>query len=118
MLTDMQLIVIGIVASAIVWTLKLTQAKLSAGWLSALVYVVAAALAYIFVPVALPAFPPFTDLATFIPAVIAWVGALLIPLSAFAGFATLVYNVLLKTILEKYVRPAFAFVLAKMLTSK
>jgi hypothetical protein len=37
-----------------------------------------------------------------------WIGAALIPLSAFVGFATLIYNALLKAILDKYIKPLFA----------
>lgn len=105
MLTETQLIVIGLLASALVWTLKLTKFQLSAGWLTAIVYVIAGSLAFIFAPVALPGMPPFIDMATFIPALLAWFSSLLIPLSAFVGFATLIYNALLKAVLEKYVLP-------------
>ena len=107
MLTEVQLFVIATVASAIVWTLKLTKRRPSAGVLTALVYVVSGALAVLFAPLTLPPLPPFVDLAAFVPALLEWLGDLLVPLSAFAGFATLIYNVLLKAVLEKYVRPLF-----------
>lgn len=108
MLTEVQLFVIATVASAMVWTLKLTKFQLSPGWLTALVYVVSGALAFLFAPVTLPPLPPFVDLASFVPGLFTWFGDLLPILSAFVGFATLVYNVLLKAVLEKYVRPLFA----------
>src|SRR6185369_4697738 len=102
MLTDIQLFVIATVASAIVWVLKFSKSNLSAGWLTTGVYVVSLVLAFFFAPVALPPFPPFVDLASYVPALFSWIGAALIPLSAFVGFATLVYNVLLKAVLDKY----------------
>jgi hypothetical protein len=108
MLTEIQLFVIGTVASAIVWVLKFYKGQLSPGWLTGGVYVVSFVLAWFFAPLALPAFPPFVDLASFVPALLGWVGDLLIPLSAFVGFATLVYNVLLKSVLDNYVKPFLA----------
>jgi len=102
-LTEVQLFLIGAVASVIVWVVKFVREQggaINAGWLTAGVYVVSAALAYFFAPVVLPPLPPFVDLATFIPAILQWFGDLLVPLSAFVGFATLVYNVLLKQVLD------------------
>ena len=107
-MTEVQLFAIGLVASVIVWLLKLAKANVQSGWLTVGVYVVSLALAFLFAPLALPVFPPFVDLVTFAPAFIAWVGALLIPLSAFVGFATLIYNTLLKSVLDQYVKPLFA----------
>jgi len=96
--------VIGLVASVIVWLVKLASRRgktIPSGWLTAGVYVVSAVLAFLFSPVSLPPFPGWSgDLSAFVPAVIAWIGNLLVPLSAFVGFATLVYNVLLKKILD------------------
>jgi len=106
-LNEVQLFVIATVASAIVYALKLWKGHLSSGWLTTSVYGVSWVLAFFFAPLALPPFPPFVDAVTFVPALIAWIGALLIPLSSFAGFATLIYNVLLKAVLDKYVRPLF-----------
>jgi hypothetical protein len=106
-MTEIQLFAIGLVAAVIVWLLKMFKVTLASGWLTALVYAVALVLAFFFAPLALPAFPVFVDLASFVPALIAWVGALLIPLSAFVGFATLVYNALLKAVLDKYAAPLF-----------
>ena len=104
-MTEIQLFVIASVASTIVWLLKFSKTKIPAGWLTVGVYVVALVLAFFFAPVALPVFPAYIDLVTFIPAVIAWIGQTLVPLSAFVGFATLVYNALLKSVLDKYAAP-------------
>ena len=97
------LFAIGLVASVLVWLIKFLQksgAVIHSGWLTAGVYVISGLLAWFFSPVSLPSFPVFVDLASFVPAFLVWIGALLVPLSAFAGFATLVYNVLLKKILD------------------
>lgn len=97
------LFAIALAGSVIVWVIRLAfkdQANIPDAYLTAGVYVVSGVLAFLFQPIVLPPFPPFIDLASFIPAFIAWVGALLVPLSAFAGFATLVYQVLLKRVLE------------------
>lgn len=106
-MTEIQMFVIATVASLFVWLLKNFKADMGAGWLTTLVYAAALVLAFFFAPVALPAFPVFSDLVTFVPALIAWCGAALVPLSAFVGFATLVYNALLKAILDKYALPIF-----------
>jgi hypothetical protein len=105
MLTEVQLFVIATVASAIVWLLKFAKQPVSAGWLTTAVYVVSFFLAFLFAPLIVPAFPPFVDVVTFVQALIAWVGDFLLAFSPFVGFATLIYNVLLKAVLEKYVKP-------------
>ena len=107
MLTEVQLFVIATVASGIVWLLKMSKQNIPAGWLTTSVYVVSLALAFFFAPLALPPFPSFGDAVTFAQALVAWIGAALVPLSSFVGFATLVYNVLLKNVLETYVKPFF-----------
>jgi len=97
------LFAIGLVASVVVWLLRLVVkngAELPDWVLTSGVYVVSGVLAFFFNPVALPPFPPFADLAQFIPLFLAWIGDLLVPLSSFAGFAALVYQALLKKILD------------------
>lgn len=108
MLTEVQLMVIAVVASLIVWLLKLAKADASSGWLTVAVYGVSLALAWVFAPLALPPLPACGEISTCVIDVVAWVGELLVPISAFVGFATLIYNTLLKSILEKYVRPIFS----------
>ena len=96
--------VIGLVASVIVWLVKLASKRgkaIPSGWLTAGVYVVSAILAFLFSPVSLPQFPAWSgDLSKFVSELVVWVGELLVPLSAFVGFATLVYNALLKKVLD------------------
>lgn len=97
------LFAISLVASVAVWALKLLAKNgktIPDAYLTGGVYVVSLVLAFFFAPVALPPFPPFVDLASFVPALLAYIGALLVPLSAFAGFAALVYQALLKNILD------------------
>jgi hypothetical protein len=95
---------VGLVASVIVWVVRAISKRggsIPSGWLTAGVYVVAGLLAWAFSPVSLPPFPTWGgDLAGFVPALVAWAGELLVPLSAFVGFATLVYNALLKRVLD------------------
>lgn len=107
-LTEIQLFVIATLASFLVWLLKFAKQPVSAGWLTTAVYVVAFGLAYIFQPLLVPAFPPFVDALTFVQSFVSWAGAFLLAFSPFVGFATLIYNALLKAVLEKYVRPLFA----------
>jgi hypothetical protein len=106
-MTEIQLFVIGAVASVIVWMLKMAKVTVKSSWLTVLVYVVSLAIALAFAAPALPAFPVWVDLVTFVPLFIAWIGDLLVPLSAFVGFATLIYNTLLKQVLDKYATPLF-----------
>ena len=94
---------IGIAASAIVWLAKqlikvgkpIPDAFLTGG-----VYVVSFGIALVASAPALPPPPACPDLATCVPNVLTYIGELLIPLSAFAGFATLVYQALLKRVLD------------------
>ena len=104
-MSEIQLFVIGAVASVIVWLLKLAKANIKSGWLTVGVYVVALVLAFFFASPVLPVFPACVDLVTCVPLVLAWIGDLLVPISAFVGFATLVYNVLLKQVLDNYAAP-------------
>lgn len=105
MLSEVQLFAIGLVASVIVWLLKAFKVTSGAGVLTAGVYVVALVLAFVFAPVALPVAPVCSELVTCVPAGLNWAAALLAALSPFVGFATLVYNVLLKQVLDKYAAP-------------
>jgi len=96
------LLAISVTGSIIVWLLKLALggSETPAWVLTGAVYVVAGVLAFMFAPVALPPFPPLPDLASAVPALIQWLIDALVPLSAFAGFAGLVYQALLKRVLE------------------
>jgi hypothetical protein len=106
-MTEIQLFVIGAVASVIVWGLKMSKVTVKSSWLTILVYAVSLGLGLAFAAPALPPFPVFADLVSFVPLFLVWVGDLLVPLSAFVGFATLIYNTLLKQVLDKYAAPLF-----------
>lgn len=106
-MSEIQLFVIGAVASVIVWVLKMSKVTVKSSWLTVLVYAVSLVLAFAFAAPSLPMFPVFVDLVSFVPLLLAWIGDLLVPLSAFVGFATLVYNTLLKQVLDKYAAPLF-----------
>ena len=102
--TPEQVIIIGLVATVVVFVVSTLSQQL--GWtpnrevLTIGVYVVSFGLAVVFNPQALPAFPAYTDPSQFSTALIAYLGVLLSSLSSFAGIATLIYNVLLKKVLE------------------
>lgn len=102
-LSPEQLFVIGLVASVAVWLLRLLARngkQLPDAVLTSGVYVASGLLALFFAAPILPAFPPFVDLASFVPALLEWAGELIVVLSAFVGFAGLVYQALLKKVLE------------------
>src|SRR5574342_1280307 len=96
------LFAIAIAGSVIVWGIKLALKgkPISDAALTTGVYVVSVVLAFLFQPVVLPPLPPYVDLATFIPALISWLVLALVPVSAFVGFATLIYQALLKRVLD------------------
>lgn len=102
-LTEGQLMIIGLVASAIVWLLKLLASQ---GYnppkeaVAVGLYVVSFLLAIGFTPVAIPPFPPFSDAPTFVAALLSYAGQLLALAAPVVGIAYLIYNVLLKRILE------------------
>ena len=102
-LTEAQLVVIGLVASALLWVLRVLA---SYGYqpkkevVAIALYVISFGLAVSLTVLTLPPFPPFSDAPTFIAAVLAYVGSLLQIASPVAGIAYLVYNLLLKRVLE------------------
>jgi len=108
MLTEVQLLIVATLGSVIVWLLKLAKADLASGWLTGAVYVVSLGLAYVFAPIVLPQVPVCGEVSTCVSLYLNWAGELVIVLSTFVGFATLVYNALLKQILDTYVKPFFA----------
>lgn len=95
---------LSLVSSALVWLLRLAfkdRGREVPAWVySVLLYGVSLGLALVFSPVSLPPFPPFTDLASGLAALMIFLGELIPILSAIVGFATLIYQVLLKRVLE------------------
>ena len=102
-LTEGQLVVIGLVASAVLWVLRVL---VSYGYqppkevVAIGLYVISFALAVGFTALTLPPFPPFTDAPSFVGALLTYAGSLLALASPVAGMAYLIYNVLLKRVLE------------------
>lgn len=104
-LTEVQMYVIGVVGSALVYVLKLIGEKfpkfsIKREWLTALLYVVSFGLALLWSGFVLPAFAAFTDPITFVSALLGWVSAVLVALGPAVGFATLIYNIFLKKVLD------------------
>jgi hypothetical protein len=102
-LPEGQLMIIGIVASTILWLLKVLVSKgydPSKEVVAIALYVISFVLAVVFTPIAMPSFPPFTDAPTFISALLTYIGLLSAVASPIVGLAYLIYNVLLKRVLE------------------
>ena len=103
MLTEVQLYVLAFLATVIVYLVNLlvkAKIKVNRGWLTVAVYVISGLLAYAWNAPVFPAFPAFVDLAAFVPALLTWFTALLTLLGPVVAFATLIYNVLLKKVLD------------------
>jgi len=102
-LSEGQLMIVGIVASAIVWLLKVLAQR---GYnppkeiVAIALYVVSFVLAVLFTPITIPSFPPFTDAPTFVTALVNYIGQLLALAAAPVGIAYLIYNVILKRVLD------------------
>jgi hypothetical protein len=104
-----QIILIGLIASAITFGLKIfaTYANYRPGRVVVNIglYVVSAALAVMWSGAVLPGFPPFdTNIAAFVAALWGWLNTWIALAAPVFGSATLIYNVLY----EKVVVPAFA----------
>ena len=102
-LTESQLVVIGLVASAVLWIVRVLASRgyqFSREAVAIVLYVISFFLAIGFTPIVFPPFPPFTDAPSFIGALLAYAGLLLAIASPVAGMAYLIYNVLLKRVLE------------------
>jgi len=103
-LTEAQLVVIGLVASTALWIARVLVAKgvqLKKEAVAVALYVISFALAVGFTALTFPAFPPFNDPVSFVGALLTWLGSLLALASPVAGMAYLIYNVLLKRVLDQ-----------------
>lgn len=102
-LTEAQLFLVGLVASAFLWVLKLV---ISQGYqptkevVAIALYIVAFGMALLFKAFAFPAFPPFTDAPGFAKGLLTYIGALLELAAPIVGLAYLIYNVFLQRVLE------------------
>lgn len=103
--TDVQLYVIGLAATAILFGLKLLgekfpKLKITREMVSVLIYVVALSLSFYFGGFVFPAFGAFSDPITFVSALFGFVNDLLLAMAAPVSLATLFYNLLLKRVLD------------------
>lgn len=99
------LFVLGLASSAIVWLLKMAfveKEKVVPTWVYSIALgAVALVLAVAFMPVVLPPFPPHDgSLIGILSAALTFAGALLPVLMAVIGFARIIYEVLLKKVLD------------------
>lgn len=105
MLNDAELYVIAIIATVLVYVLNAlakTKVHVHRGWLTTAVYLISGVLAYAWSAVVFPAFPAWGgDVAVFAPALLDWASNVLTAVGPIVALATLIYNVLLKKILDK-----------------
>jgi hypothetical protein len=105
-LTDpVQLYVIGVIASAIVYAVKLISEKfpqinISRAWLTVILYVIALGLSATWGGVVLPSFGACTEPLSCVSSGLNYVSALLLALAPAAAFATLIYNVFLQKVFD------------------
>lgn len=106
-LTEVQLVYVGMIASVALWLIREsvkrgyqpTREVVAIG-----LYVISFFMAIIFTPLTFPPFPPFSDAPSFVGALLAYVGQLLALAAPVAGMAFLIYNLLLKRVLESLVK--------------
>jgi hypothetical protein len=102
-LSELQLVYVGMVASALLWVLRIAVSR---GYqpnreqLAIGLYVVSFVMAILLTPAVIPPFSPFSDAPSFIAAVFQWMGDFIAAASPIAGFAYLIYNLLLKRVLD------------------
>jgi len=102
---DVQLYIIGLLASAFVYIAKLIVGKfpnvvIRRDWLTVLLYVASFGLALLWSGFVVPVFGVFSDPLSFVAALLIWISDVLVALAVPVSFATLVYNVLLKKVLD------------------
>lgn len=100
-----QLYVIGVFASALVYCVKLLknkypQLEIKREWLTIILYVLSLGLAVYWGGVVIPAFPAYIDAVTFVSALLSFTNSLIIALAVPTSFATLIYNVFLKKVFD------------------
>lgn len=97
--------IIGVVASAAVYALKLIGARwpqinIKRDWLTVLLYLTAWGLALTWGRMTWPSFPTFDDPVSFVAGLLSFVTLLIAALGPSVAFATLIYNTLLKRVLD------------------
>lgn len=105
-ITDpVQLYVIGLVSTVLVYLLKLAakrwpQINLKGDWLTVLLYVIAFGLAIQWDGIALPTFTSCTDPLTCVSSALNYAQALLTAIAPATAFAMLIYNILFQKVFE------------------
>lgn len=115
-LTAAQIMILGVIATLIAagvnLYMKRAGSKPGRRWITVGLYVIAIILGYVWGRPLLPVFPafpaPVEDASLYAVAIIEWMGLFVVFLgklvaaaSSVVGFATLIYNVLLKNVLDK-----------------
>lgn len=111
MLSEAQLYVLAFIAPIVVYIVNaLLKARVTIhrGWLTAGVYFISGLLAFAWNAPVFPPFPPFVEFGAFIPALFQWITALLTVIGPIVALATLVYNALLKKVLDGISQKYFA----------
>jgi len=102
-----QLIFIGVVTTIVVQIVRLLSARtkqvvLNKTVITVVLMVVALFLAYIWARPVLPMWPtPVADPMSYALLIVDFIGKLIVVLSALFGFATIIYNLLVKAVFEK-----------------
>ena len=100
-----QLYLIGVIASVIVYVIRLISQQFpnvsfKREWLTVFLYVIAVVLSVMWKGVALPAFGEYSDPVSFVSSALKWVSDIMVVIGPALAFATLIYNLLLKKVLE------------------
>lgn len=102
-MSEGQLFVVGLVASLILEVLK---AIYKMGWkpskevIAIGLYIVSLVIAAVFSGAGLPSFSAFSDAPTFVSALLEFIGQLLAMAAPIVGLAYLIYNVILKRVID------------------
>jgi membrane protease YdiL (CAAX protease family) len=103
-LTEAQLVIVGLIASALTWVFKLIVSRgyeISREWMAVALYGISFLVAILFTPLAFPPFPVGCgDGPTCVSAFLSWVASLLTLATPVVGVAYLIYNIFLKRVLE------------------
>ncbi len=104
-LNDVQLYIIGMFASAIVYVLQLVSQRfpkvvIKRAWVIVFLYVASLGLSFLWQGFTLPEFGAFIDPVTFVSSLFGFITALFVALGPSVAFATLIYNVFLKKVFD------------------
>ncbi len=106
-MTPEQIYFLGILASALTFLLNLLLTlggvRIGRGVLSIFLFLISLVLAVTWGgPISLPPFPPFTDVISFVAAVLTFFANLVALAGPLVAFATLIYNVLYSKVIQPF----------------